>query len=92
MVFAFGSRPGIDGDDALDLADLLTFQDNPVGHHAAAKIRSEAIRDPVGDISVDVELDASEMAVLLALLDDSAPQDEAMENLRQELAKALGRI
>jgi hypothetical protein len=91
VVFAFGNRPEINDADALDLADFLTFQDNPVGHHAAAKIRSQAIRDPDREIRCDVELNPDEMATLLALLDEPALEDDAIENLRQELAKALER-
>jgi hypothetical protein len=94
VVFAFGSRPGLNADDAGDLATLLSLERSLAGHSAAEKIREQAARDPDrGETSRDVQLDGHELralAALLAHLDIPATQT-ALTHLRDELGRVQGR-
>ena len=71
IVFAFGDRPGIPEDDALELAELLNQrgmarQFETAGYSLAAvvlagKIRDQARRLDAGEILEDIDLDYYEL-------------------------------
>lgn len=95
VVFAFGDRPGIDGVDALEIANLLEMRRNLATRGAANKIRAEALKLPDrAPASVDIDLELSELVELLALLDEptAIPDSEAVKHLHEQLKIALREV
>lgn len=91
VVFSFGARPGVPGDDALELADMLSRTRTLAGNSAAEKIRRQARRDlDRGETSEDVGLGGAELRVLANVLADEpwAKQQPWFKHLRDELAAA----
>jgi hypothetical protein len=71
VVFAFGAKPGLPGNDALELARLLSLTRTTAGNSAAEKIRPEAKRGSGRrEASTDVELDAEEIEILVRVLEE----------------------
>jgi hypothetical protein len=93
VVFGFGRRPGIPGDDALELADLLARTRTLAGNSAAEKIRRQARRDPDrGEKSEDIGLGGAELRVLANVLRDEpwTHQQPWYSHLQDELAATQG--
>jgi len=93
VVFAFGSRPGVPGNDALELARLLARKRSLAGDSVAAKIREQAKRDPDrNEKSEDVELSADELITLTTVLAvEPWPKEQPwFEHLRDELNRHTG--
>ncbi len=70
VVFAFGSRPGLDKNHALEVAALLALRRSVAAASAANKIRAQAERSiDRAETSEDVvELTADELSELISLL------------------------
>ncbi len=70
VVFAFGSRPGLDKNHALEVAALLALRRSVAAASAASKIRAQAERSiDRAETSEDVvELTADELSELISLL------------------------
>ena len=92
VVFAFGDRPGLSQDEALELAELLARKRSLAAQSASRKIRLEANRDPDrGAKSKDIELTREELEAVEAVLDEVRDQEELprFERLRNEVLQAL---
>lgn len=90
VVFAIGSRPGLDAHQARALAELLGRERNLAAQRLAPRIREQADRDPDrGEMSEDIELDGDEAQAMLALLEGAElPEDEpAYAHVRDELRR-----
>lgn len=93
VAFAFGSKPGVPENDALDLAELLMRTRSLAGNSAATKIREQARRDPDrGETSQDVDLNNDELQMLAAVLEEEPwPKEQPWyEHLRDQLNRARG--
>jgi hypothetical protein len=93
VVFAFGDRPGVPAEDAVQLADLLAQQRSLASDSLAAKIREQAKRDfAAGEKSEDIELSADEMVALSHVLAvEPWPKEQPwFEHLRDELNRHTG--
>jgi hypothetical protein len=93
IVFAFGWNPGLSEPQALEVASALSGRRNVAAQSAAAKIRVQAqVNVDAGETSKDVELDASELAELAAVMTEVEwPDDEPQyAHLREQLASTLG--
>jgi hypothetical protein len=87
VVFAFGSRPGLNEHQALDVAELLARRRFPASVSAASKIRGQAERSvDRSETSEDVELTTDELSELVALLQEPRwPEEQpAFAHLRDE--------
>jgi hypothetical protein len=94
VVFAFGSKPGMPGDDALELARLLELTRSVAGVEAAGKIRQQARRDPDrSEKSQDVDLTDDELRALADVLEQEPwpKEQEWYPHLRNEVLKTLRR-
>jgi hypothetical protein len=78
VVFAFGSKPGLNERQALVVADALSARRVTAAQSAAAKIRQQARVNPdAGETSEDVDLEPEEMAELAAVMTEiDWPDDE----------------
>jgi hypothetical protein len=87
--FAFGSKPGLNERQALEVADALRVRPNSAAQSAALKIRHQArVNVDAGELSKDVELDREELAELKAVMNEIRwPDDEpAYKHLRLALS------
>jgi hypothetical protein len=90
-VFDFGDRPGLNEQDALDLAELLARRRNLPAQSLASKLRAQARVDVSrGQVSQDIPLEREELDVLATALAEEpwAQEQEWFEHLRAQVAKA----
>lgn len=90
VVFAIGSRPGLNAHEALEVAELLERRRNLAAVRLSGRIRVQAERDPGrGETSDDIGLDVDEASELAALLDEPRWSEEqpVFAHLRDELAR-----
>jgi hypothetical protein len=93
VVFAIGSKPGLSGDDAEDLARLLEITRNLPAVELAGKIRKQARLDPDRPpVSTDIELDRLELQQITAVFTDGPDllAVPAFAHLNDEVRAALG--
>ena len=94
MVFAFGSKPTLSRDQAIELADVLATRRNLAAASLSHDIRLEASFAPDAQHATkEIDPTANELGELVAVLQEPRwPKDEpAYESLLREALQAPGR-
>ena len=92
VTFAIPGNTGLDENEALELAEVLSRQRTLAADSACAKIREQARRDVNrGETSADVDLTLDELEAVLAVLQQGNPNDDSdgVRHLRAMIARHL---